>query len=108
MTIILVLFVSSGLLLAAVARPLMLRKVQPNSLYGFRVRKTLEDPKVWYDANEFAGKCMFRSGVATALACAILYFVSSDPLSYVWDCVAIAMCGLALSLFLSFRFLKRC
>ncbi|MGI9102953.1 MAG: SdpI family protein [Terriglobales bacterium] len=31
--------------------PLLLRKVPPNVLYGFRTRKTLSDRAVWYEAN---------------------------------------------------------
>ena len=44
MTFILLMHVSAGLLTASLAVPLMRRKVGPNALYGFRVRRTLEDP----------------------------------------------------------------
>ena len=59
MTFILLMHVSAGLLMASLAVPLMRRKVGPNALYGFRVRRTLEDPAIWYDANAFAGRCLF-------------------------------------------------
>jgi hypothetical protein len=41
-------FVVSGLLLCVLAIPMILKKVKPNFWYGFRVRKTLENPDIWY------------------------------------------------------------
>ncbi len=35
----------------AVCIPLLLRKVPPNAIYGFRTPKTLSDPQIWYEAN---------------------------------------------------------
>ena len=106
MTFILILYVSLGLLSAALAVPLMRRKIAPNSLYGFRVRRTLEDPKVWYDANAYAGRCLFGFGLGTGLACLALYFLPAiDPVVYALACLLIVLVGLAVSLTLSFRFL---
>ena len=51
MTTLMILFTSSGLLLAAIGVPLILGKIGPNPLYGFRVKKMLEDPAVWYPVN---------------------------------------------------------
>src|SRR5215204_3572903 len=106
MTFILILYVSLGLLSAALAVPLMRRKIAPNSLYGFRVRRTLEDPKVWYEANAFAGRCLFGFGIVTAIACLALSFLPAiDPVVYAIACLVIVLVGLAVSLILSFRFL---
>ena len=106
MTFMLVLYISLGLLSAALAVPLMRRKVGPNSLYGFRVRRTLEDPKVWYDANAYAGRCLFGFGIGIGLACLALYFLPAiDPVVYAVACLLIVLVGLAVSLTLSFRFL---
>ena len=108
MTFILLVHVSAGLLMAALAVPLMRRKVGPNSLYGFRVRRTLDDPRVWYDANAFAGRCFFRSGIGTALACLALYWTPAiDPIGYAVACPTVLLVGLALGLTLSFRHLDR-
>jgi len=105
---ILVACVATGLLNAALAVPLMRRKVGLNSLYGFRVRRTLADPTVWYEANAFAGRCMFRSGIGTSIACLALYFVPAiGPVSYAFACLLITLSGLVVSLILSFRFLTR-
>ena len=106
-TFILILYVASGLLSAALAVPLIRRKVGPNLLYGFRVRRTLEDPKLWYDANAFAGKCLFRFGVGTSLASVVLYFVPIDPVAYALACLTICLAGLAVCVILCFRSLDR-
>ena len=106
MTFILLMHVSAGLLTASLAVPLMRRKVGPNALYGFRVRRTTEDPRVWYDANAFAGRCFFASGIGTGLACLVLYLLPAiDPVVYALACLVIVLAGLAVSLTLSFRFL---
>ncbi len=54
-------------LIAALAIPLVLRKVPPNHLYGFRTPRTLASHEVWYPANAFSGKALL---VACALSLA--------------------------------------
>ena len=106
MTFILLVHVSAGLLMAALAVPLMRRKVGPNALYGFRVRRTLDDPRVWYDANAFAGRCFFRSGIGTALACLALFpILAGRPVVYAVACPTVLLVSLAVGLVLSFRHL---
>lgn len=53
--------------------PLLLRRVGPNVLYGYRTRATLADPSLWYEANAFfAGRfivaCLVSAAVAPVLA----------------------------------------
>jgi uncharacterized membrane protein len=50
-----VLFAVVGLVLIGISIPLIMRKVPPNSFYGCRTRKTLSDPKIWYEANHTSG-----------------------------------------------------
>lgn len=102
-----ILYGSLGLLTAAMAVPLIRRKIKPNALYGFRVRKTLEDPGLWYEANAYAGKCLLWFGVASSLSCITLYFAPIDPVAYALACLTITMGGLATGVILSFRYLKQ-
>src|SRR5689334_20141144 len=44
-----------GILLVLLSIPLVLRRVPPNHLYGFRVPATHRDRSVWYDVNAAAG-----------------------------------------------------
>ena len=63
-----------GLLLVLLALPMILGKLRPNRIYGFRTRKTLSDPGIWYPANRAAGLAMLVSGLLmmTASACIML------------------------------------
>jgi uncharacterized membrane protein len=47
--------------------PLVLKLVPPNRLYGFRTRKTLSSPEIWYPANVFAGYALMLAAAVTAL-----------------------------------------
>jgi uncharacterized membrane protein len=47
--------------------PLVLKLVPPNRLYGFRNRKTLSRPDIWYPANGFAGYALMLAAAVTAL-----------------------------------------
>lgn len=47
-----------------ISLPLVLRAVPPNRLYGFRTRKTLTNPDVWYEAN-------YKGGVGLIVASVI-------------------------------------
>jgi uncharacterized membrane protein len=64
--IILVLHLVVSFLMAGIGIPLALRRVPPNSLYGFRTTTTLQDPKVWYSANRSTGLWLIITGVAVA------------------------------------------
>ena len=51
------------LIVAAASLPMILGKVGPNRIYGFRTRKTLSDPSIWYPANRAAGWFTLASAV---------------------------------------------
>jgi uncharacterized membrane protein len=108
MTILLLLFVCSGLLLAALSIPLMLRKIPPNPLYGFRISKTLNNPDVWYDANAFAAtRLLIFSLVLVAAAVVIFLLPGVDEQFYSWSVLAIVVAGMAVVVFQSVRYLSR-
>jgi uncharacterized membrane protein len=48
--------------MVAVALPMVLGKVPPNRIYGFRTPKTLSSPNIWYSANRMAGWLMIAAG----------------------------------------------
>ncbi len=51
----------------AISIPLLLRKIPPNVLYGFRTRKTLSDRAVWYEANYLGALDLILASVAALL-----------------------------------------
>jgi uncharacterized membrane protein len=75
MMTLLILHVASGVLLMALSLPLLWEKVPPNGLYGFRVKATLENPRIWYTANKFAAKRLLLAGAVLVVAAVILYFI---------------------------------
>jgi uncharacterized membrane protein len=63
-----------GLLCIGLGIPLALGKVKPNSFYGFRVAKTMDDEAVWYKVNSFTGKAFIWCGlVILVLAFMVLW-----------------------------------
>lgn len=96
MVILLALYSFSGLLLAGLSVPLILRKIPPNGLYGFRIPSTLENPSLWYKVNEYAGRRFLVVGLGTAIGAIILYFITSPNV----DEYAMTSLGFFLALFL--------
>jgi hypothetical protein len=107
MYLLLWLFVSTGLLLAGISVPMILGKIPPNGLYGFRVKKTMENPEIWYPVNAYSGKWLFAAGVVQAVAAIGIYFIpglSLDFYAYVVLGVWLVVFGVALTA--SIRFLN--
>lgn len=64
--IILILCLVASGVFVAMGIPCSQGWVRPNRLYGFRTRKTLEDPDVWYPTNRVAGYWAIATGIITA------------------------------------------
>jgi uncharacterized membrane protein len=60
-------------LMIAFSVPMVLGKVPPDGFYGFRTRKTLSSPSVWYPANKMYGWFLIT-------ACVIALLVNSAGL----------------------------
>lgn len=85
MSILMFTFIVSGLVLAAVCVPLILGLIPPNAFYGFRVRKTIENPEIWYPVNKYGGKRMFLASlllVAAAIGYRYIPDLSVDVYSF--------------------------
>jgi hypothetical protein len=80
-TFVIALCFAAGFFLIALAVPLWLRRIPPNSLYGVRFRRTLADPKVWYDVNARAGRnlVVIGAGYVLLLALAMIFGGALDP-----------------------------
>jgi len=105
-------FLSGGVLLSLIAIPLIAGRVPRNLWYGVRVPKTLASDKVWYPANRYAGKELFRCGrIITAGSLALLGALllglplTVDQVSYIG--LALTMIPLAVAVYRSFRYLRR-
>lgn len=104
MTTLLILYVMSGTLLVALAVPLLMGKVPPNPIYGFRLRATLNDPEVWYAVNAYSARWLIAGGLVTIAAAVGLSFVPGLSLDgYALGCLAAFVTVLVLGLILSVR-----
>jgi hypothetical protein len=63
--------------MAVLAVPVVLGKVPPNPIYGFRTPKTLSSPGIWYAANRIAGWMLI--GAAAVTTCFNLVLSSIEP-----------------------------
>ncbi len=112
MFLLMILFVGLGLLLALLALPMIGRKLPPNPWYGVRVRATLNDPALWYEVNAYAGRWLFWSGLATALAAIVLFACAALGLlpggndAYSLLCLLISVGVTSLGLIRSFAYLS--
>jgi hypothetical protein len=52
-----------GLVTAAIAVPLILRKVPMNRYYGIRIPKAFKSEDNWYDINAYGGKILLIYGL---------------------------------------------
>jgi len=108
LTLLMVLFASMGVVLTAISIPLIQRRIKPNYWYGFRTRRTLSDPVVWYEVNAYAGKRLLVSGLITTIAAVVLYFVPGLTVDgYSLGMTAFALGPLTIGVLQSFRHLNR-
>jgi uncharacterized membrane protein len=107
MQVLVLLNTFTGLLLAVISVPLILQKIGPNPWYGFRVKKTLEDPAVWYPVNAYAARRLLIVGLVTSGAAVLLSFVPSlDLNTYALACAGITLGGLLVTLAQSISYLR--
>ena len=108
LTLLLLLFVGSGLLLIGISIPLIQRRIKPNYWYGFRTRRTLSDPAVWYEVNVYAGKRLLICGVITTVAAIGLYFIPGLTVDgYALGVAIFALVPLLITVAQSFRYLNQ-
>jgi hypothetical protein len=107
MQFLFILFVVSGFGLAVLSVPLILGKIPPNGLYGFRVRKTMEHPEIWYPVNQYAGKWFFTAGISIIAAAILLIFIPGIALEiYSLAVLAVFVIIFTVAMLASFRFLN--
>jgi uncharacterized membrane protein len=108
MEILFVMYLGAGLLLAGLSIPLILKKIKPNGLYGFRVPQTLDNPKVWYEVNQYSGKWLLVGGIAIVIAAIGLYLLPGISVDgYALAILGVVIGVLGVGLVQSVRYLKR-
>jgi uncharacterized membrane protein len=91
------LFVGSGAILVLLGCPLYLAAIPPNSIYGFRVGKTLGSNEVWYAVNRTAGlELMLAGGLVAGIALLCYWLRVNDTVASLL-CVAVLIASIVLS-----------
>lgn len=67
-----------GLLFIGLSIPLMQGRVPQNRHYGFRTRKTLSDPKIWYEVNRISGNDLFLGGAVITISSIIMLLIAQQ------------------------------
>lgn len=87
--------------------PLVLRKVPRNVVYGFRIKATLEDDFIWYEANAYFGRLFIISSIVSALLILFLYFSEIVPECYFLNVsIAVMVVPSMIPVALTFRYIK--
>ena len=104
-----------GLLIMGIAIPMVMEKIKPNMLYGFRTKKTLSDEKIWYASNKYAGKVMIWCGAVMVIISAVVMMldrftsafvsVSEGAAVIIWS--AVCMIPIVVMVILSMAYLKK-
>jgi len=68
-----------GMLFIGLAIPHIKEIIPPNNWCGFRTKKTLSNEKIWYKANKYMGKELFKAGLVM-IVMTILLFIFKNRL----------------------------
>jgi hypothetical protein len=105
---LLVMFLISGVILVAISIPLIRGRIAPNSLYGFHVRDTLDDPRTWYKTNTYSGKWLLATGLIFIAVCVLAYNIPNIGLeTYSLVCLAGFVIPITISVVCSWKYMKR-
>jgi uncharacterized membrane protein len=108
MDLLMGIYIISGLLLILLAIPLVLRKIRPNPLYGFRVKWTLDDPELWYSVNAYSAKWLVFVGLCAILGAVGFALIPGISLAvYAFSNLGIFTASFTFALLQSIRFLKK-
>jgi len=88
-------FVIQSAVFVGLGIPLAAGRVKPNSLYGFRTRRTLNDAAAWYAANRVCGWWCISTGLATLLVTALAAILGIKPPASVYLTIATLQAGVA-------------
>jgi uncharacterized membrane protein len=78
-----------GLLIVAVAIPLILRKVPMNPWYGVRFASSYKSDWLWYEINEYGGKLLAAMGLIWSAYGVAGFWAES--MNYVWGTSGLAL-----------------
>lgn len=75
MALIAIVNLSAGLLIGALAIPLILGKVKMNRLYGIRFARSFESDEAWYAINRYGGRLLLLWSIPVVLSAPLAYWI---------------------------------
>lgn len=105
--ILLVTYLGSAAVMIACGIPMYRRTLRPNKWMGFRTRVTLNDDRVWFEANHAAGRWLIISGIGTGLSAISAAAIGMNELESAVLVTAAMLAGVALSLWAGYSAEKR-
>jgi hypothetical protein len=108
-TLLFTMYLCLGGVLCLVSLPLLMGKIGPNPFYGLRVKRTLDDPAVWYPANRFAAWWMLAAAALLMIVAWAGYalFPRLGLAPYALTCLGALVVGFGTGGFQVFRYLRR-
>ncbi len=101
-------FAVVSLLTIVTSIPMILEKVPPNPIYGFRTKKTLSDPDIWYEMNAYAGRLLFIWGIIMAATAIVLDRIQGLKVQALANIFILVVLGIgAIVMILSFNHLRK-
>ncbi len=102
--------IGTGVIFVLVGLPLMRGAVEPNTLYGFRTKRTLSDRDLWYAVNALSGKHFVVTGALMIVLGIIGLGALNDPDQQkvlVLAAVAIILLGIAYTILRSWQVIEQ-
>jgi hypothetical protein len=96
-----------NLLIIVIALPLIFREVPPNYWYGFRIKATIRNEKIWYLVNEFFGWGMVISSIISMVIILFLFnYRYIPPITYMNINIAVLLMPQIITLLLTISYLR--
>ena len=95
-----------GIISILIALPLLDEKIKPNLIYGFRVRATLENPKIWYAVNKYFAQRLFLAALVEIVIAVVLFATNIDPLTYVLSTLGVFVIAFTIGMMQTSSYLK--
>jgi len=100
-------FLISGVILVALSIPMILGKVAPNPIYGFRVPDTMNNPKIWYAVDAYSGKWLLITGLIFIATCILSNFIPNISVdTYSLICIAGFFIPMTIGFIMSWKYMK--
>ena len=74
-TLIMIVFIISGMAEIIQGIPLMFNKIKPNWLYGFRLPSTVSNKELWYPVNRYLGRGLVIAGMILVIGTLFLFMI---------------------------------